>query len=102
MKYIILGVSLITLVACTTQKSASDPAQKNTASTEKIQTCMACHGADGKSGKEGVPPLGGRSYEELVQAMQKVREAYSPQPLLGHTLTDAEIHDIATYFSSVK
>ena len=102
MKYIILGVSLITLASCTTQKSAPDPEPKNTAATEKIQTCMACHGADGKSGKEGVPPLGGRSYEELVQAMQKVREAYSPQPLLGHTLTDAEIHDIATYFSSVK
>jgi cytochrome c553 len=75
---------------------------QNTASAEKIQSCMACHGADGKSGKEGVPPLGGRTYEELVKAMQNVREAYSPQPLLGHTLTDAEIHNIASYFSSVK
>lgn len=102
MKYIILGISLLSLVGCTTQKSTSNPALKNTAAAEKIQSCMACHGADGKSGKEGVPPLGGRSYEELAKAMQNVREAYSPQPLLGHSLSDAEIHDIATYFSSVK
>ncbi|HNV88764.1 MAG TPA: c-type cytochrome [Methylotenera sp.] len=102
MKYIILGISLLSLAGCTTQKSATDAAPKNTAASEKIQTCAACHGPDGKQGKEGVPPLGGRSYEELVKAMQNVREAYSPQPLLGHTLTDAEIHDIAIYYSSVK
>ncbi|MGB7816317.1 MAG: c-type cytochrome [Methylotenera sp.] len=102
MKYIILGISLLSLIGCTTQKGASNPAPKNTASAEKIQTCAACHGPDGKNGKVGVPPLGGRSYEELVKAMQNVREAYSPQPLLGHSLTDADIHDIATYYSSLK
>ena len=102
MKYIILGISLFSLVGCTTQKSTTDAAPKNTAVAEKVQVCAGCHGPDGKNGKESVPPLGGRSYEELVKAMQNVREAYSPQPLLGHTLTDAEIHDIATYYSSIK
>ena len=102
MKFIILGMSLLSLAGCTTQKSATDAAPISTAVSEKVQVCTACHGPDGKNGKEGVPPLGGRSYEELVKAMQNVREAYSPQPLLGHSLTDADIHDIATYYSSVK
>jgi cytochrome c553 len=102
MKYTILGISLLSLASCTTQGSATNPTPKNTAVTEKVQVCVACHGPNGKNGKEGVPPLGGRSYEELVKAMQNVREAYSPQPLLGHTLSDEDIHDIATYFSSVK
>ncbi len=102
MKYTVLGISILLLAGCTTQKSVTNPAPKNTAVTEKVQVCAACHGPDGKNGKEGVPPLGGRSYEELVKAMQNVREAYSPQPLLGHTLTNADIHDIATYFSGVK
>lgn len=102
MKYTILGISLLSLASCTTQGNTADSTPKNTADTEKVQVCVACHGPNGKDGKVGVPPLGGRSYEELVKAMQNVREAYSPQPLLGHTLSDEDIHDIATYFSSVK
>jgi cytochrome c553 len=102
MKYTILVIFLLSLVGCSTQGSSSNAAPKNTAVTEKVQVCASCHGPDGKNGKAGVPPLGGRSYEELVKAMQNVREAYSPQPLLGHTLTDAEIHDIANYYSGIK
>ncbi|OGV76136.1 MAG: hypothetical protein A3I83_02340 [Methylotenera sp. RIFCSPLOWO2_02_FULL_45_14] len=101
MKYYVLGISLFFLAGCSTQGSVSS-APKSTAVTQKVQTCIACHGADGKSGKVGVPPLGGRSYEELVKAMQNVRDSYSPQPLLGHTLSDEDISDIATYFSSFK
>jgi cytochrome c553 len=102
MKYTLFGISFLLLASCTTQKSATDTIPKNTAVTEKVQVCVACHGPDGKNGKPGVPPLGGRSYEELVRAMQNVREAYSPQPLLGHTLTDEEIHDIANYYSGIR
>jgi cytochrome c553 len=102
MKYTIFGMSILILAGCTTQGSTSNAAPKNTAVTEKVQICVACHGPNGKNGKEGVPPLGGRSYEELMTAMQRVKEAYSPQPLLGHTLSDEDMHDIATYFSSVK
>jgi cytochrome c553 len=101
MKYYVLGISLFFLAGCSTQGSVSS-APKNTAVTQKVQTCIACHGADGKSGKVGVPPLGGRSYEELVKTMQNVRDSYSPQPLLGHALSDEDISDIATYFSSFK
>jgi len=49
-----------------------------------------------------VPPLAGRSHEELVAAMERVREAYSPQPLLGHQLNDEDIRVIADYFSGVN
>lgn len=102
MKYYVLGISLLFLAGCSVQGGISNPAPKNTAVTQKVQTCIACHGADGKNGKVGVPPLGDRSYEELVKAMQKVRGSYSPQPLLGHALSDEDISDIATYFSSIK
>jgi cytochrome c553 len=102
MKYTIFGISIIILTSCTTQGSTSTPVSANTAVTEKVEVCVACHGPNGKNGKAEVPPLGGRSYEELVAAMQRVKEAYSPQPLLGHQLSDQDIHDIATYFSSVK
>ena len=102
MNYNVLGISLFFLAGCSTQGNVSDSAPKNTAVTQKVQICIACHGDDGKSGKVGVPPLDGRSYEELVNAMQKVRDSYSPQPLLGHALSDEDISYIATYFSSFK
>lgn len=102
MKHYILGLSFFMLLGCSTQDKVTQPAQHNKDVAQKVQSCIACHGADGKNSKEGVPPLGGRSYEELVEAMQKVRDAYSPQPLLGHRLADDDIQDIASYFSSTK
>ena len=102
MKYYLLGMSLFFLAGCSAQGSVSKSEQISTTVTQKVQTCINCHGADGKGGKVGVPPLSGRSFEELVEAMQNVRDGYSPQPLLGHALSDEDIRDIATYFSSFK
>lgn len=95
MKNYVLGLSVILLAACSSQEAR----QQNMTVSDKIQTCVSCHGADGKTGKPGVPPLAGRSHEELVAAMERVREAYSPQPLLGHQLNDEDIRAIADYFS---
>lgn len=94
MKYLALSVSLL-ILACF-------PAVGNTAANDKIQTCIACHGADGKGGKDGVPSLGGRPYNELVEAMKALRDARLPQPLILHTMTDQEIQEVATYFSEAK
>jgi cytochrome c553 len=90
------------LAGCSAKENTTNPPSKNISVTQKVEICLACHGADGKSGKLGVPALSGRSYEELAQAMERVRDTYSPEPLLGHSLTDEDIHDIATYFSSIK
>lgn len=98
MKRYVLALSVILLAACSSQ----EPRQQNMSASDKIQTCISCHGADGKTGKAGVPPLAGRSHEELVTAMERVREAYSPQPLLGHQLNDEDIRVIADYFSGVN
>jgi cytochrome c553 len=94
MKYFTFGICLLVL--------ASYPAPGNAADTKLIETCIACHGADGKSGKEGVTALGGRSYEELVQAMKNLREANIPSPQILHTMTDKDIQDVAAYFSKAR
>jgi cytochrome c553 len=102
MKYTILGLFILLLAGCSHQQDPTKPAPIKASATEKAQICTACHGVDGKHGKENVPPLGGRSYEELVAAMHRVKESYSPEPTLVHRLSDEDMHDIATYFSSFK
>ena len=102
MKYAILGFIFVMLVGCTAQGSIPNKTLKNSVIPEKVQVCVACHGVDGRHGKENVPKLGGRTYDDLISAMQRVKEAYSPQPLLGHRLSDLDMHDIAIYFSTVK
>ncbi|MDO9051476.1 MAG: c-type cytochrome [Methylotenera sp.] len=102
MKYYIPSLFLLMFIGCSTQDKALEAKQNNVTAEKKVQSCIVCHGSDGKSGKAGVPSLGGRPYDELVNAMQSIRDAYSPQPLLGHSLSDNDIKDIATYFSSIE
>jgi len=102
MKYYVLGISLLCLVSCSTQGSRSSPTPRNIAITEKVQVCSTCHDPNKKTGFAEAPPLAGRSYDELVAAIQKARDYDSPQPSLRHDLNNQDIHDIATYFSSLK
>ena len=105
MRYYPFGIILLTLVSYSLTGCAADTKKVNAADTKKVnkvETCIACHGVDGKHGKEGVPDLGGRPYEELVQAMQNQRDSSFTQPLIVHVMSDAEMREIATYFSSVK
>ncbi len=102
MKYYLLSTLVLFLAGCSTKEDVSSSSPAKVSVAQKVETCLACHGADGKSGKPGVPALGSRPYEELAEAMRNIRETYSPQPLLGHSLTDEDIHDIATYFSNIK
>ena len=106
MKYYLLGFYVLLVTACTahenTQENTANVQAKNATVPEKVQICLACHGVDGIHGKAGVPPLGGRTYDDLVNAMHDVREASSPQPLLGHFLSDDDIKEVAIYFSNLK
>lgn len=102
MKYYLLGFYILLVTACTSQGNTANSSAKNAAAPENVQICLACHGTDGIHGKAGVPPLGGRSYDDLVNAMHDVREASSSQPLLGHFLSDDDIKEVARYFSNLK
>lgn len=101
MKYYLISLLMMVIAGCSTQGNVSNTAYQDMTVDQKISSCLACHGADGKSGKAGVPPLGGRPYPELVTAMEVIREGYFPQPILGHQLSDKDIHEIAVYFASI-
>jgi len=102
MKYYILGISLYFLAGCTTQEHSSSANANNSVVEEKVRICATCHDPNVETGFAEAPPLTGRSYNELVSAMQKVREYDAQQPSLRHELSDRDIYLIAIYFSSIQ
>ena len=71
----------------------------------KLLVCAACHGTQGEGGSPGAPRLGGQDTEYLEHAliMFKSRTRASPVMLpIAAGLSDAEIHDLAAYFGSLK
>ena len=94
MKFNLLGTTLLVCISFASQANAED--------SKLINNCIACHRTDGKSNQEGVPKLNGRPYSELVDVMKRLRDTRLPQPIILHTMSDAEIEEVATYFSSVK
>ena len=102
-KFVYLGRDFYTL--CKRHIAANcyfKKAIKSNTIPEKVHICTACHGVDGRHVKENVPLLGDRTYEDLIVVIQRVKDTYSLQTLLGHALSDEDMHDIATYFSSFK
>ena len=102
MKYYVLGIALLSLIGCSKQEGAANTAAPNTIGTEKIQVCASCHDPNVRTDFVEAPPLTGRSYDELVAAIEKVHEYHVSQPSLMHDFKSEDIPEIATYFSSVK
>jgi len=90
------------LVSYSLAGCAADAKKVNAADAKKVESCVGCHGVDGRHGKEGVPALGGRPYDELVQIMLDQRDSHLTQPLIVHVMSDEEIREIATYYSNLK
>jgi len=81
----------------------------NTTSLEnKLRECAGCHGADGISIAPTIPNLAGQKEEYLKQTLVAYRDnkrvdggAAMMTPMAAG-LTDAEIADLAKYFSSLN
>lgn len=70
------------------------------------EVCKACHGADGNTPlTPETPRLGGQYYDYLVHSLHAYRKGARENPLMtpmAKPLTDAEISDVAWYFSKQK
>jgi cytochrome c553 len=70
----------------------------------KAAMCVACHGAKG----EGVPPnpaLAGKSEADQVKALKDFKSGSRANPVMSGmaaTLSDADMENLAAYFSSAK
>jgi cytochrome c553 len=96
-------LTLIALVAFSFSASivvAGDAA----AGKAKSATCAACHGADGISTNDLWPNLAGQKEGYLVIQLKAFRDGGRTNPMMAPmaaALSDGDIDDLATYFSSL-
>jgi len=70
--------------------------------------CAACHGANGKASESSHPNLAGQNYQYLVNALHAYKAKQRTGGLavimqgMAATLSDADINNVAAYFSSLK
>jgi len=70
----------------------------------KAATCFACHGTDGNGIDPQYPRLAGQYNLYLQQALHEYKDGRRNNPIMKGfvaTLSDQDIQDIATYFSSL-
>lgn len=89
--------------------SAGASAADISAGREKIAMCAGCHGIEGYRWAYPevyhVPKLGGQHAAYLVKALQAYKSGTRNHPTMravASSLTDADMADIAAYYSSVK
>lgn len=66
--------------------------------------CFACHGMKGVSNAPMIPVIGGQKAEYLERQLQHFRNGKRYNPMMSpvaESLSDQEIHDLATYFSAI-
>lgn len=71
----------------------------------KAQVCAACHGVDGNSTIDGIPSLAGQPKQFLVMALYMFREGRRRNDAMTpftEKLVNADLNDLAQYFSSQK
>ena len=71
----------------------------------KAQVCAACHGADGNSPTPTIPSLAGQPRQFIVTALFMFREGRRKNDQMTpftEKLTNADLNDLALFFSSQK
>ncbi len=98
MKYI---VPILAMLALSPALNAADIA----AGKAKAVICAACHGAAGISPNDLWPNLAGQKNTYLVKQIKAFRDGARVDAMMApmvKTLTDADVENIAAYYSSLK
>jgi cytochrome c553 len=93
------------LVALLLASGAASAAGDADAGKAKAAACAACHGPDGNAGIDPqYPRLAGQYRDYLAKALHEYKSGDRKNPLMAGfagTLSDADIEDLASYFSSL-
>ena len=96
----VLAVSL-PLISCAEAATGVDIE----AGRQKAQVCVACHGPEGNSANPVMPSLAGQPAQFISTELFQFREGNRKDPQmtpLAASLTNADMNDLAAYFSAQK
>jgi len=72
---------------------------------QRLQPCMACHGAEGRASREGyLPRIAGKPAGYLYHQLLNFRDGRRSNATMAHFLahqTDAYLHEMAGYFAAL-
>ena len=98
---IFVPLALAIFAASTTAYAAGDADAGKT----KAAACAACHGPDGNAGIDPqYPRLAGQYRDYIAKALRDYKSGARKNPIMAGfagTLSDADIEDLAEYFSSL-
>ncbi|WP_455216975.1 c-type cytochrome [Kaarinaea lacus] len=99
--------TLVKLAVASAILSLSVTAQAGDAAAGKAKSanCAGCHGLNGKSNNPNYPNLAGQKSNYLVKATKDYRDGNRKDPMMSSMatgLSDADIEDLAAFYSSVK
>ena len=100
-KVIVTTMASLLLVTANISMAGGDAA----AGKAKSATCAGCHGAAGISANPLWPNLAGQKDAYLVKQMKAFRDGKRSDPMMSpmaKPLSDADIDNLAAYYSSLK
>jgi len=100
-KVIVTTMASLLLVTANISMAGGDAA----AGKAKSATCAGCHGAAGVSANPLWPNLAGQKDAYLVKQMKAFRDGKRSDPMMSpmaKPLSDADIDNLAAYFSTLK
>jgi cytochrome c553 len=100
-KLVAATLSSVLLVCAGASQAGGDAAAGKT----KAAVCAGCHGASGVSANPLWPNLAGQKDAYLVKQMKAFRDGTRSDPMMtpmAKPLSDADIDNLAAYFSSLK
>lgn len=98
-------VAGVVLAAVSLSMSAMAIAGDAAAGKAKSEACVSCHGMNGKSSNPNNPNLAGQKKNYLINAMKAYKEGKRQDPMMNSMmsgLSDADIENLAEFYSSVK
>jgi cytochrome c553 len=94
----------LALAMCLASTSALAEGDADAGKTKSVP-CQACHGPDGNAGIDPqYPRLAGQYRDYIAKALHEYKSGERKNPIMAGfaaTLSDADIEDLAAYFSSL-
>jgi cytochrome c553 len=99
---IIAGALMVAATLCIGDMAVAGDAA---AGKTKSEACVGCHGMNGHSNNPNNPNLAGQKKNYLIKAMKDYKDGKRQDPMMSSMmagLTDADMENLAEYYSTVK